>query len=94
VIRSLTPSEQQLAFFQSWTCKEAYLKATGEGLAQLQQVEVSLAPEQPYRLLNIATDAQATAHWSLQTLTPAPDYVAALAVEGHDWNLSCWQWSE
>jgi 4'-phosphopantetheinyl transferase len=94
VIRSLTPSEQQLAFFQSWTCKEAYLKATGEGLAQLQQVEVSLTPEQPYRLLNIATDAQATAHWSLQTLTPAPDYVAALAVEGHDWNLSCWQWSE
>lgn len=94
VIHSLPPDEQQVAFFQSWTCKEAYLKATGEGLAQLQQVEVSLTPEQPYGLLNIATDAQATTRWSLQTLTPAPDYVAALAVEGHDWNLSCWQGSQ
>jgi 4'-phosphopantetheinyl transferase len=94
VIRSLPPNQQQVAFFQSWTCKEAYLKATGEGLAQLQQVEVSLTPEKPYRLLNITTDPQAAARWSLETLTPAPDYVAALAVEGHNWNLSCWQWSE
>ena len=90
VICSLPKSEQQVTFFEVWTCKEAYLKATGEGLAQLQQVEVSLTHGETCHL-NIHTDSQAATRWSLQTLAPATDYVAALAVEGHDWDLSCWQ---
>ncbi len=94
VIRSLPPSQKQEAFFNGWTCKEAYLKAIGEGLAQLEQVEVSLVPGEPAKLLNVNQDSQAAARWSLQSLTPASDYVAALAVEGHDWHLSCWQWTE
>ena len=93
IICSLSPSQQQEAFFHGWTCKEAYLKATGEGLTQLGQVEVSLTPGEPRQLLSIGKDSQAAARWSLQALTPAPDYVATLAVEGHDWHLSCWQWS-
>lgn len=92
LICSLHPKAQQSTFFQIWTGKEAYLKATGEGLAKIRQVEVSLAPGEPLRLLNIQTDSPASsACWSLQTLTPATDYVAALAVEGHDWHLNCWQ---
>lgn len=95
LICSLPCQEQQNAFFQIWTAKEAYLKATGEGLAQLRQVEVCLCPGEPLKLLNIPTDSHAsTTSWSLQTLTPATDYVAALAVEGNDWHLSCWQWSQ
>ena len=93
VLRSLSPNQKQEAFFHGWTCKEAYLKAIGEGLAQLEQVEVSLIPEEPAQLLSIGKDSQALTRWSLQTLTPAPDYKAALAVEGHDWHLTCWQWS-
>ena len=92
-LRSLPPNEQQQAFFQAWTCKEAYLKATGEGLAQLEQVEVSLVPGEPCKLLN-TENPQTTAHWSLQTLTPDSNYVAALAVEGHHWHLTGWQWSD
>lgn len=88
-ILSLPASEQQLAFLQTWTCKEAYLKATGEGLAQLSQVEVYIKPGEPYRLNN---QPQANC-WSLQTLTLSPDYVAALVVEGQNWHLKCWQWS-
>lgn len=89
-ILSLPSGEQQLAFFQTWTCKEAYLKATGVGLAQLQQVEISLVPGEPYQLLNHQPQSNL---WSLQTLTLTPEYVAALVVEGHDWHLKCWQWS-
>ncbi|MEO8890894.1 MAG: 4'-phosphopantetheinyl transferase superfamily protein [Coleofasciculaceae cyanobacterium] len=88
-ILSLPASEQQLAFLQTWTCKEAYLKATGEGLAQLSQVEIYLTPGEPYRLVN---ELEAN-RWSLQTLTLTPEYVAALVVEGQDWHLKCWQWS-
>ncbi len=92
VICSLPAEQKQEAFFRGWTCKEAYLKAIGEGLAQLEQIEVSLVPGEPARLLSIAKDSQATKRWSLQTLTPDPNYKAALAVEGQDWCLRCWQW--
>lgn len=91
-IANVPPNEQQQAFFQAWTCKEAYLKATGEGLAQLQQVEVSLVPGEACKLLK-TENPQTIVRWSLQTLKPAPDYVAALAVEGHNWHLTGWQWS-
>jgi 4'-phosphopantetheinyl transferase len=29
--------------------------------------------------------------WVVRELTPAPGYVGALAVEGDDWQLSCWE---
>lgn len=93
-ICSLAPNQKQEAFFNAWTRKEAYLKATGEGLAQLEQIEVSLVPGEPAALLNIQQDSQAAARWSLQSLIPATGYVAALAAEGHDWHLTCWQWAE
>ena len=91
LICSLPPKEQQVAFFQIWTGKEAYLKATGEGIAQLRQVEVCFAPGEPLKLLNIQINSQTDTRWSLQTLTPATDYLAALVVEGHDWHLDCWE---
>lgn len=88
------PLGQRLdAFFHGWTCKEAYLKAIGKGLTQLEQVEVSLIPDAPARLLSIAQDRAIAAQWSLQTLKPASNYVAALAVEGHNWTLTRWQYS-
>jgi 4'-phosphopantetheinyl transferase len=88
-ILSLPPIQQQLIFLQVWTCKEAYLKATGAGLAKLQQVEISIVPGEPYQLLTHQPQANL---WSLQTIKLSHDYVAALVVEGHDWHLKCWQW--
>ncbi len=95
VFRALPSSQKQAAFFNCWTRKEAYLKAIGDGLAlPLEQLDVSLSPGEPARLLNIKGDRCAATHWSLQELSPAPGYVAALAVEGHGWRLTRWQWSE
>lgn len=90
-IRSLPPSQKQEVFFHAWTCKEAYLKASGEGLSRLEQVEVSLVPDEPVRLLSTGEDSSASSRWSVQVLTPAPSYIAALAVEGQDWTLACWE---
>ncbi len=92
IIHCLPPDQKQIAFFHAWTCKEAYLKATGEGLAQLEQVEVSLELGEPPRLLRINKDCQPPTQWRLQALTPAADYTAALAVEGQNWHLACWDW--
>ena len=93
VFRALPPSQKPKAFFNCWTRKEAYIKAIGDGLAwPLDQIEVSLALGEPARLLSIAGDPISAKRWELQELTPACSYVAALAVEGHNWRISCWQW--
>lgn len=94
VLRSLPPGQRQEAFFNCWTRKEAYIKAIGDGLAQpLAEFNVSLAPGEPTRLLSIKGDVQAAALWSVQALTPAPGYVAALAVKGHEGQLKYWRWT-
>jgi 4'-phosphopantetheinyl transferase len=81
------------AFFNCWTRKEAYIKAHGEGLSlPLDQFDVSLAPGEPAALLATHSEPREALRWSLQALTPGPGYVAALAVEGQDWHLTCWQW--
>ncbi|MEH1782467.1 MAG: 4'-phosphopantetheinyl transferase HetI [Nostoc sp.] len=85
MLRSLSPNQQQEVFFRYWTCKEAYLKATGDGLSQLEQIEVSLTPTEPAKL-EISED------WSLFELVPANNYVAAVAVADFGWNLKCWQY--
>ena len=94
VISTLLPEQKQEAFFNAWTRKEAYLKATGDGLAGLEQVEVSLTPGETAALLSIQGDRQAASRWSMYQLTPALNYIAALAVEGHDWNLECFDIAE
>ncbi|MDM9383163.1 4'-phosphopantetheinyl transferase superfamily protein [Chlorogloeopsis sp. ULAP01] len=85
VVRSLPPDQKQQIFFRYWTCKEAYLKATGVGIAHLEEVEIFLTPESPAKL---NTDEE----WSLVELIPAPNYVAATAVAGSRFNLKCWQY--
>ena len=88
------PAElKRLAFFLCWTRKEAYIKARGEGLSMpLDQFEVSLVPGETAALVSVQRDSNEAFRWSLQDLFPAADYAAALAIEGHDWSLACWQW--
>jgi 4'-phosphopantetheinyl transferase len=92
---ALAPEGQLGAFFDWWTRKEAYLKARGVGLALgLDRFDVSIAPEEPARLLNVRGDEREASRWSLCDIAPSSGYAAALAVEGHDWNLSFWDWTE
>lgn len=94
VFRALTADKKQEAFFSYWTCKEAYLKASGEGLTRpLNQIDVSLVPGEPARLMSIDGDVKEASRWTLQEQRPVPGFVAALVVEGQGWRLSCWNWS-
>ncbi len=83
------PVEQQPAgFFNCWTRKEAYVKATGQGLSvPLHSFGVSLKPGEPARLTFIHDDAAEMRRWTLQDVSPAAGYAAALAVEGAGWEL-------
>jgi 4'-phosphopantetheinyl transferase len=94
IVDSLTDSKKIRAFFRGWTAKEAYLKATGDGISEaLDRVEVSLSPDETLRFLRLDGDTEAAARWRLHSFTPADDYVATIAIEGSDSKLSYWQHS-
>jgi 4'-phosphopantetheinyl transferase len=79
---ALPVADRLAAFFRGWTRKEAFLKATGTGLATvLHSFDVTLGPSAPAALLRVADDPAATARWSLFDLDPGPGYAGALAVE-------------
>jgi 4'-phosphopantetheinyl transferase len=93
IINNLVGEKQQQAFFQIWTAKEAYLKATGEGLAgSLAAVEISWSDERPICLLSLPDNP--VADWFLHDFIPATDYVATLAVEGltEANKIEFWSW--
>ena len=53
-IRSLPADQQTAAFYKMWTCKEAWLKATGEGLSErMSSVEVCVSPADRAQLLGL-----------------------------------------
>jgi len=84
-IKALKPQQQQEAFFRAWTGKEAYLKATGEGLGGgLDQVEIELNPQQPSRLIRINNSVEAALRWRYFEVIPAPNYVGAVVAESDD----------
>jgi len=74
------------AFFQLWTAKEAFLKATSLGLAlELSKFEIGLSP-----LRILALEDAAKIHggrWNLVAFRPRTDYSGAVAVAGHPLRL-------
>ncbi len=74
-----TPHLQRQAFFTGWTRKEAYLKATGEGLSNaLAAVEVTLFPGQTPALLKLPTATEFQRQWSISDIPLPPDFAGAV----------------
>jgi 4'-phosphopantetheinyl transferase len=94
LIATAPPSERLRAFFECWTRKEAFIKATGEGLSTpLEEFDASLAPGEEERLLTPSGAPSGEPPWRLRALAPDPAYVGALAVQGEGWCLHCWRWA-
>lgn len=92
-LRAIPPDVRLRAFFMCWTRKEAYVKAQGKGLSlPLDRFDVSVVPGERARLLATRDDPDEASRWELRDLSLEPGYVAALAVEGHSWELQCWDW--
>lgn len=89
----LTGPEKTVAFFNLWTRKEAWLKATGQGIGHLlNRVEVSFLRNEPARFLSLPQIAPSQASWAVHELRPAAGFAAALAIAAEDVRLHCWQW--
>ena len=85
ILRSLPPGIQREAFYCGWTRKEAYLKARGEGISsRLDSVEVSLIPGERAIIKKVSDDPNVSENWILEHLLPAPNYIGAVATEGHN----------
>jgi 4'-phosphopantetheinyl transferase len=90
-LAALPEAEKPEAFFRCWTRKEAYIKATGDGLSlPLSQFDVSVAEHSPSVLLATRPDASEASRWLLQEVLGGPGYIAALCVRGEDWKLNAW----
>jgi 4'-phosphopantetheinyl transferase len=95
VLRALPMEQQTEAFFNCWTRKEAYIKARGEGLSiPLHLFDVTLAPGDRAALIETRGDPQEARRWLLKEVSPAPGFVGAVAAEGGDWRLKCWDFVE
>ena len=94
-LRTVPRSMRHDAFLACWTRKEAYVKAKGGGLSiPLDQFEVSLAQDEPARLLNVGWDEREADRWQIVDLAPGRGYVGALCVEGMALRLRRWQWPD
>ncbi len=75
---SLPADLQNQAFFRCWTRKEAYLKASGEGLhTPLDSFSVSLTPSEPASFRR-GVDSK----WQVLDFTAYPNHPAALVYDG------------
>lgn len=75
-------------FYRLWAAKEACVKATGEGIAALQRVELS--PE----LVRASWDEPrlGASEWRVQELALGPGWAAAVAAPGTDWRAQLRRW--
>jgi len=93
--RTLTPLQQQSSFFEAWTRKEAFVKATGLGFStSVKEVEVTCGPSLPVRLVSLHGDSDSAAHWTLRDVPLATGFKAAVATPGPVRHVVVGGWSE
>lgn len=82
-ILGTSPNERDRMFFLYWTIKEAYLKATGEGLSGLKKIRIScdVIGAHPDNPLMVADDSNQL--WTVCPIHTASGYATAFAVEGN-----------
>jgi len=92
-LKKLSGEEWKRGFFNCWTRKEAFIKATGEGLYRpLDSFDVTLIPGQPAEILSIDSDSDRALGWKTVELSFGEGYAGALTAEGRQWVPSLWEW--
>lgn len=88
---ALTGDAQRQRFFDLWTLKEAYVKATGKGLAS-PLTGVTFAPEtcDPVAVSFDPPDADRPEHWCMRRLGLPPEHRLAVALQLPAARF-CWQ---
>ncbi|HEY9717716.1 MAG TPA: 4'-phosphopantetheinyl transferase superfamily protein [Trichormus sp.] len=81
-IQRLPTAQRENAFFRCWTAKEAFIKATGEGLSRaLNSFKVSLSESEDGQIQIRTDDGWVPFSGRLWHLQPAPGFFAAVVAE-------------
>ncbi|MGQ0640540.1 MAG: 4'-phosphopantetheinyl transferase family protein [Gemmatimonadaceae bacterium] len=88
-IEQLPADRRRDAFLRCWTRKEAYMKARGDGISRpLDDFDVTPAPDAARaRLSKAASDPNDTEAWELADVSAPRGFMAAIAVEGHGFEV-------
>lgn len=82
-VLALPDSERPLAFHTCWTRKEAFIKATGDGLSTaLDSFRVNLSRSERACLEHVNFSTEEASRWTLQDLNLTLPYVGALCYRG------------
>ena len=89
-LHTLSEEDQLYGFFDCWTRKEALIKALGGSIPQFKSGlgiprNDGGQPTAPLELSH---------HWCLRSLSPAPGYIAAVAVDSPCPHFSYWRWTD
>lgn len=81
-LHALPLAQQRLAFFNGWTRKEAWLKATGHGLSDdLSAIEVTLTPGEPPKWLALPGGSPTMRRWAIREVPLPPEFTGAMVYE-------------
>lgn len=81
VLQSLPCSKKQQYFFDCWTCKEAFVKATGDGLSRpLHSFFICADNKTAHGILRIK--GEGAADWRILPFEPVRGYAGAVAFRG------------
>jgi 4'-phosphopantetheinyl transferase len=79
---AVAPADRMRVFFRGWVAKEAYLKATGAGLAGgLKTLELDLMAQPEIKPVAIKGDEAAPLNWQFKGFDVSEDIVGAIAIE-------------
>jgi 4'-phosphopantetheinyl transferase len=93
-LRALPAQLRVRGFFACWTRKEAFLKATGDGLTfPLADFSVTTHPDSDPKLEEIKGNREAGDQWFLADVDVGNVYRAALAVEATGCHLQTYTWN-
>ncbi len=82
---TVAPADRMRVFFRGWVAKEAYLKATGEGLAGgFKSVEFDLSIGPNIRAIAIRGGTSELSRWQFRGFDVLDTIVGAVAVEASD----------
>src|SRR5262249_1667630 len=81
VLARLQPQARNQAFFQTWTRKEAFLKACGTGFSLSSTAfEVGVGPDEPAQVLKLPPNFAFGSIWTLRDLKLSGGYCATVAI--------------
>src|SRR5439155_13322050 len=82
LFQEMSATNKRIAFFNLWTRKEAFLKATGEGIGhRLNKIEVSFEPGKPTKVHRVEGDIREAEKWQLHDLPIVEGFAAAIALK-------------